>query len=249
MVRPVVLVTGAGRGVGRAIARRFARDGYVVAAAGPTAAALGDTCEVIAAAHGHAVPFVCDVTARDAVRSTVDATERELGAIEVLVNNAGISESAPFVAMDDEVWDRTLAVNLTGAYNCMRAVVPRMFDRRRGRVINIASTAGRVGYAYTAAYTASKHGLLGLTRAVALEAAGRGVTVNAICPGWIDTGMTAASIDRIVQKTGRTEEAARQALERMNPGGRLIHPDEVAAVAAYLASPEADAVNGQDLDV
>ena len=134
-------------------------------------------------------------------------------------------------------------------YNCMRALVPGMLERRYGRVINIASTAARMGFPYTAAYVASKHGVLGLTRAVALEAKGRGVTVNAICPGWIDTEMTRQSIARIVERAGRTTEEARGILEQMNPQGRLIDPEEVAAVAAYLASPAADAVNGQDLDV
>ena len=172
-----------------------------------------------------------------------------LGPIDVLVNNAGVSESAPFATMDDEIWERTLAVNLTGTYHCMRAVIPGMLARRRGRIINIASTAARVGYPYTAAYVASKHGVLGLTRAVALEAHGKGVTVNAICPGWIDTDMTGRAIERIVAKTGRTPEEARAVIEQMNPSGRLIHPDEVAAVAAYLASADAAGINGQDLDV
>lgn len=191
----------------------------------------------------------CDVIDNENIVRAVAEGERTLGPIDVLVNNAGISESAPFVTMDDELWERTLAVNLTGTYHCMRAVLPGMLARRRGRVINIASTAARVGFPYTAAYVASKHGVLGLTRAVALEAQGQGVTVNAICPGWIDTDMTHRAIERIVEKTGRTPEEARRVIEQMNPSGRLIRPDEVAAVAAYLASPEAADINGQDLDV
>ena len=190
-----------------------------------------------------------DVGRRDQLELAIATGWDTLGPIDVLVNNAGISESAPFIAMDDELWQRTVAVNLTGTYHCMRAVIPGMLARRRGRVINIASTAARIGFPYTAAYVASKHGVLGLTRAVALEAQGKGVTVNAICPGWIDTDMTRRSIDRIVEKTGRTREEAHKVIEQMNPSGRLIRPDEVAAVAAYLASPAAADVNGQDLDV
>ena len=151
--------------------------------------------------------------------------------------------------MDDALWDETLAVNLTGTYNCMRAVVPSMFKRGRGRVINIASVAAKIGFAYTAAYVASKHGVLGLTRAVAIEAATRGVTVNAICPGWMNTDMTSRSIDRIVEKTGKSAEDARRTLERMNPQQRLIEPEEVADIAAFLASAEAAGINGQDITI
>jgi NAD(P)-dependent dehydrogenase (short-subunit alcohol dehydrogenase family) len=245
---PTVFITGAGRGVGRAIANRFARDGYAVAATGRSTSLAEITAELQALGAAF-IALGCDVTNRVDVARAVSNAERALGPIDVLVNNAGISESAPFASMDDELWERTLAVNLTGTYHCMRAVIPGMFARRRGRVINIASTAARVGYPYTAAYVASKHGVLGLTRAVAIEAESKGVTVNAICPGWIDTDMTQASIARIAARTGRTLEEARQVIEQMNPSGRLIQPEEVAAVAAYLASDAAAEINGQDVDV
>jgi 3-hydroxybutyrate dehydrogenase len=244
----MVFVTGAGRGVGRAIADRFARDGYSVAATGRSTSLAQISQEL--RAHGAAfIALACDVTNSADVARAVSDAERALGPIDVLVNNAGISESAPFASMDDDLWERTLAVNLTGTYHCMRAVIPGMFARRRGRVINIASTAARVGYPYTAAYVASKHGVLGLTRAVAMEARSKGVTVNAICPGWIDTDMTQGSIARIAARTGRTLEEARTVIEQMNPSGRLIQPEEVAAVAAYLASDAAAKINGQDVDV
>jgi NAD(P)-dependent dehydrogenase (short-subunit alcohol dehydrogenase family) len=249
MPSPVVVVTGAGRGVGRAIARRFAREGYAVALLGRSHAHLAQTADEIHSSGADALALTGDVAARDDVSRAVALIEQRLGPIDVLVNNAGIAESAPFVSTPDELWDRTLAVNLTGTYNCMRAIVPGMFARRHGRVINIASTAAKTAFAYTAAYVASKHGVLGLTRAVALEAAGRGVTVNAICPGWIDTDMTGRSIARIVEKTGRTADEARHALEQMNPQQRLIDPDEVASVAVYLASPAAADVNGKDIDI
>ena len=249
MPSPVAFVTGAGRGVGRAIAQRFARDGYAVAVVGRSHAPVAESADAILASGGEALAVTCDVSSRDEVARAVALSEQRLGPIDVLVNNAGIAESAPFVSMDDEMWDRTLAVNLTGAYNCMRAIVPGMLERRHGRIINIASTAARTAFPYTAAYVASKHGLLGLTRAVALEARGRGVTVNAVCPGWIDTGMTGRSIARIVEKTGRSPDDARRTLESMNPQGRLIDVEEVANVAAFLASPEAAGINGQDVDI
>ncbi len=249
MPRPVVFITGAGRGVGRAIALRFARDGFAVAAAGRSRSPLGDVAREIEATGGEAEPILCDVAVHEDVTRAVREAEEKFGPIDVLVNNAGVAESAPFATMKDALWERMLSVNLTGTYHCMRAVIPGMFERRRGRVINIASLAGKVGFAYTAAYVASKHGVLGLTRAVALEAESRGVTVNAICPGWVNSAMTDESIRRIVSKTGRSAEEARQALEEMNPQRRLIEPDEVAAVAAFLASPEAAGVNGEAIDV
>ena len=247
MPRPVVFVTGAARGSGRAIARRFAQDGYAVAATGRSAPSLVPVAEEIAALGAEMLTLACDITDRDAVGRTVAQVEQRLGPIDVLVNNAGESASAPFVSMDDTLWDRMLAVNLTGTYNCMRAVLPSMFARGRGRVINIASVAAKIGFAYTAAYVASKHGVLGLTRAVAIEAAGKGVTVNAICPGWMNTDMTGRAVARIVEKTGRSEEAARETLAQMNPQKRLIEPEEIAALAAFLASPDAAGINGQDL--
>jgi NAD(P)-dependent dehydrogenase (short-subunit alcohol dehydrogenase family) len=235
--------------VGRAIALRFAADGCAVALAGRSEPPLRRTRDAITAGGAAALVVLCDVTVRDEVRRAVEATERELGPIDVLVNNAGIADSAPFASMSDDLWDQVLAVDLTGTYNCMRAVVPGMFARRSGRVINIASTAAKIGFAYTAAYVAAKHGVLGLTRAVALESEIRGVTVNAICPGWLNTDMTRESIARIVEKTGRSPVEAQRMLEQMNPQRRLIEPHEVAEAAAYLASPAAAHVNGEAIDL
>jgi 3-hydroxybutyrate dehydrogenase len=249
MPGPVAFVTGAGRGIGRAIALRFARAGYAVGLTSRSHPHLLEVADEIGDAGGDVRAVVCDVTNRRSIERAVDKIQRELGEIDVLVNNAGIADSAPFAVMTDESWDRILAVNLTGTYLCMRVIVPGMFERRRGRVINIASIAGLTGFSYTAAYCAAKHGVVGLTRAVALEAAPKGVTVNAVCPGWVDTDMTRASIARIVETTGRSEEQARSALERMSPQGRLIEADEVAAVAVFLAGPDAHGINGQTLNV
>jgi 3-hydroxybutyrate dehydrogenase len=216
---------------------------------GRTAESLERVREELAAAGGRAEAFACDVAVRDDVYAAVRRAEAALGPIGVLVNNAGLAESASFTTMDDELWHRTLAVNLTGPYHCMRAVLPGMLERREGRIINIASAAAKQGYAYTAAYVASKHGLLGLTRAVAAETGGRGVTVNAICPGWLDTDMTARSVARITAKTGRSAADARAMLAAMNPRGALIDPAEVAELVARLASPAAGDINGQDFDI
>ncbi len=246
---PVVFVTGAGRGVGRAIARRFAMIGYAVAAAGRSASFLRQVADELTDLGSTQQALVCDVTDRDSVRRAVAEAERKLGPIDVLVNNAGAAESVAFASMSDELWDRMLAVNLTGTYLCTRAVIPGMFERGRGRVINIASVAGRKGFNYSAAYCAAKHGVVGLTRALAIEAAPKGVTVNAICPGWLDTDMTRESIERIVRATGRSAADARSALEHMNPQRRLIEPDEVAALAVYLAGPDARGITGQTLGV
>jgi len=246
---PVVFVTGASRGVGRAIAMQFAAAGYAVAATGRSDSSLHHIENDLAGFGVDVFTARCDVTDRGTVASAAAQTEERLGPIDVLVNNAGVADSAPFAAMADDLWDRMIAVNLTGTYHCMRAILPGMLERRRGRVINIASTAGKTGFAYTAAYCASKHGVVGLTRAVALEAAAKGVTVNAICPGWADTDMTKDTIDRIVRFTGRSPDEARATLEAMNPQRRLIEPNEVAALAVFLASPEARGINGQALSV
>lgn len=244
-----VFVTGAGAGVGRAIALRFASDGYAVSLVGRTARSLHETAALISDAGGTALPLLCDVAVLRDVDRAVESAERELGPVDVLVNNAGVADSVPFVSMDEEVWERTLAINLNGTYHCMRAIAPGMFARRSGRIINIASSAGKVGYPYTAAYVASKHGVLGLTRSVALEAAAKGVTVNAICPGWVASDMTARSVARIVARTGKTGAEAQELLEAMNPQGRLIQPEEVAAVAAFLASADGAGTNGEAIDI
>ena len=249
MSRPVAFVTGAGRGVGRAIALRLSGDGYAVAVSGRSDGPLRATTAMIKDQSGEAIALTCDVSRRDAVDAAIARAEASLGPLDVLVNNAGIAESAPFASMPDEMWDRVLGVNLTGTYNTMHRVAPGMFERGRGAIINIASTAGKVGFPYTAAYVASKHGVLGLTRAVALEAGRYGVRVNAICPGWVNSEMTDASVARIVERTGRSPESARQLLAAMNPGGRFVEPAEIAALCAYLLSPAAAGMNGEAIDI
>jgi NAD(P)-dependent dehydrogenase (short-subunit alcohol dehydrogenase family) len=187
--------------------------------------------------------FVCDVTDEQAV---IDAFA-QIGPVDVLVNNAGIGESAPLERTTLETWERHIAVNATGAFLCMRAVAAGMRERGAGAMVSVASTAGRTGTPYTVAYTASKHALIGLTRALASELAGTGVRVNAVCPTFVRTEMTARSVDNIVQRTGRSPEQAEEALAAASPVGRLLEPDEVADAVVFLASPAAAAINGQSL--
>jgi NAD(P)-dependent dehydrogenase (short-subunit alcohol dehydrogenase family) len=231
----VVVVTGGGKGIGRAVVARFAAAGDRVVAVGRDRPALEDT--------GASSAEVCDVTdERD-----VEALFERLGTVHVLVNNAGISTSAPLGRTTLEDWESQLAVNATGAFLCTRAVVPGMIERADGRIVTVASTAGRAGSRYTSGYTASKHAAVGLMRAVAAEVAGTGVTANAVCPSFVRTEMTSRSVERIVAATGREESEAEAALAAASPLGRLLEPDEVAFAVQFLAAPEAAAINGQTL--
>jgi len=217
-----VVVTGGTRGIGAAIAARFT--------------AAGD--DVIAVGRAR-----CDVTDEAAVTALFEG----LGPVDVLVNNAGVASSAPLERTTLPDWREQLDVNATGAFLCTRAALPGMAERGTGRIVTVASTAGLVGAKYTAAYTASKHAAVGLTRAVAAEVAGTGVTANAVCPAFVRTDMTGESIRRIVERTGRSEADAEAALAAATPLGRLLEPDEVAFAVAFLAAPEAGAINGQTL--
>ena len=247
----LALVTGGGRGIGRAVALALARAGAAVAVVARTegevarvAAELRETCGVEAA---HAV---CDVSdARSVAESFSLVAERFGRAPDILVNNAGIAESAPLAKTDDELWQRHLAVNLTGTFYFMRAALPAMVARGWGRVVNVASIAGKTGAPYIAAYSASKHGVIGLTRSAALEVAAKGVTVNAVCPGYVETGMTQRAVENITARTGRSTEEARAAVVEMNPQRRLVEPEEVAALVLLLASEEGRAINGQAINV
>ncbi|CAN92160.1 MULTISPECIES: SDR family NAD(P)-dependent oxidoreductase [Sorangium] len=240
----IALVTGGGRGIGRAIAERLAQAGARVAVAGRTQAEIEETA---AAVGGVAVRL--DVGDREGAPPAIAALEAQLGRIDVLVNNAGVAESAPFDRTSDALWDRMLAVNVTGAFALCRALIPKMIARGFGRVVNVASTAGLVGCAYSTAYCASKHAMVGMTRAIALEIARTPVTINCVCPGWVNTRMADEAISRIAEKTGRGEDAARRSLESMSPQGRMVEPAEVALVVAMLCSDEARSIHGQAIPV
>jgi 2-hydroxycyclohexanecarboxyl-CoA dehydrogenase len=231
----VALVTGGGRGIGRAIALRLAADGLAVAVAARSRDQVDDTAR---AAPGRALPLLLDVTDAASIAAAVERTVRELGPVDVLVNNAGIAESAPFAKTEPDFWDRHFDVNVRGPYLLTRAVLPGMLERRWGRVINVASLAGLFGSPYVTAYTASKHALVGFTRALATEVSGKGVTVNALCPGFTATDIVWNGARNIVARTGKSFDDAVRALAEMNPGRRLIEPDEVADAAAQLVADE-----------
>jgi 3-hydroxybutyrate dehydrogenase len=241
----VALVTGGGRGIGREIALGLGREGCAVAVAARSLVDLQRTAAELAGLGTQSRAVELDVGDADAVARVIRDVETALGPVDVLVNNAGVAESAPLSRTDPATWDRHLRVNATGPYLLAREVLPGMLERGWGRIINIASMAGLHGAAYVTAYVASKHALVGFTRALALEVAGRGVTVNAICPGFVATDLAWRSARNIAEKTGRSYDEAVAALARMNPGGRLIDPIEVALAVCRLAGH--DARNGHTI--
>jgi NAD(P)-dependent dehydrogenase (short-subunit alcohol dehydrogenase family) len=241
-------VTGAGGGIGTAIARRLAAEGARVTLAGRRRAPL----EAVAEALGAQAYFIADgfdVTDQEAVARGHDAARAALGPVDILVNNAGEAPSAPFSKTDLSLWSKVIATDLTSVFLVTKQILDDISASPNGRIVNVASTAGLTGYAYVSAYCAAKHGVVGLTRALALEVARSGVTVNAICPGFTDTPLVQSAIDNIVAKTGRSPEEAKASLVRGNPQGRLVLPAEVADAVAWLASPGAAAVTGQAIAI
>jgi len=238
------LITGGGRGIGREVALAFAHEGARVAVAARTLAEVED----VARACGRgAIAVPLDVTDEEACAATVARAEKELGRLDVLVNNAGTATSNKFTDLDTATWRRVMAVDLEGPFFMTRAAVPGMVERGSGAIIAIASISSKVGAPYLSAYTAAKHGLLGLMRSLGAEYARRGVTFNCVCPGYVDTPMTQATIANIMARTGRTREQALEPL--LTPQGRLVAPTEVAAVCVLLASDAGRGINGAAINV
>ena len=232
------LITGGGRGIGAAIARALASAGASVVVCGRTRASIDAVARELG---GTALEL--DLMDRPAT----DRTLADLGRVDVLVNNAGAAESAALERTTDALWDRIMELDATAPFRVTRALVPAMVKAGWGRVINIASNAGVSGYGYTAAYCAAKHAMVGMTRALAIDLARTGVTINALCPGWVETDMSATAVQRIADKTGRSLDEARASLANMSPQRRMIEPAEVAHTALMLCAHEARGIHGQTI--
>lgn len=245
------VVTGGGSGIGAAIAAAFARADARVTLMGRDPARLAEQRQVLGTQYdvSRIQTVHVDVSQQDAVNVAFAEASTGFGTVDILVNNAGQAQAAPFLKTDAALWRAMLDVNLSGVFFCTQAVLPAMLERCRGRVVNIASTAGLVGYAYVAAYCAAKHGVIGLTRALALEVARKGITVNAVCPGYTETALLQESLGQIISKTSRSEDEARESLLRANPQHRFVSPVEVAEAVLWLCQPNSGAMNGQSISV
>ncbi len=241
------VVTGGGRGIGAAICRTLAAAGAAVVAAARSQDEIARLADELQQAGHAAWAIPCDVTVPEQITALASAARERLGSIDILVNNAGIASSAPLKAIRLAEWERIFAVNVTGTFLCTQAFLPDMLEQGWGRVVNIASIAGKMGAAYISAYAASKHAVVGFTRSLAAEVAAKGVTVNAVCPGYVDSEMTQETVERIVGKTGLSAEEARARLAAMSPQQRIFTPEEVAYQVLWVCDPRAQGVNGQTL--
>jgi 3-hydroxybutyrate dehydrogenase len=242
----VALITGASRGIGLAIAKAFAAEGAKIALCSRNESEIKLTAQSIG---NKTLALGCDVCNPDQVKDMVDRTVKHHGKIDILVNNAGDAVSAPVLKTDLSLWDKMINTNLTSVFLCTRAALPYMIEQKAGRIVNISSIAGKMGGKYIAAYSSAKHGVIGYTRCVALEAAEYHITCNAICPGYVDTPMTERSIKNISDKTGVSVNQARRIIENENAQRRLIKPEEVASVAVFLASDEAAGITGEAVNI
>jgi NAD(P)-dependent dehydrogenase (short-subunit alcohol dehydrogenase family) len=242
------MVTGGARGIGEATARALLDQGARVTILGRDAGALAHTVSALGTS-GAIGSVRADVSDAEAVGRAFAEARGQSGPIDILINNAGAAESAPFGRTDAALWRRMMAVNLDGTYHCIREALPAMAESRWGRIVNVASTAGLTGYRYVSAYCAAKHGVIGLTRALALETATLGVTVNAVCPGYTDTDMTTRTIENIVARTGAAPAEVLATLTAQNPQNRLLTPGEVAHTVVSLCLPGSEDITGQAIPV
>lgn len=236
------LVTGGGSGIGKAAAHALIGAGATVTITGRNAEKLAGAAEELGCSQQ-----VADVTDRERLAAGFESAVEQNGEISILVNNAGVAEASPFARTTDEFWDHIVAVNLHGVYNCTRLVVDAMLEANYGRIINVGSTASLKGYAYISAYTAAKHGVLGMTRSLALEFATKGITVNAVCPGYTETDIVENAIEKITAATGRTRDEAMAELVKQNPQGRMVQPEEVAETIVWLC--QQPSMNGQAIAI
>ena len=245
----IVLVTGAARGIGKAIALAFGAEKSRVVITGRTAAALEEVAAMLRSTGAEALARQCDVTQKPQVERLRQEIENRFGAVQILVNNVGIAPAAGFLDMPDSLWDEVMRVNVSAAYNCCKSFLPPMVGARWGRVVNIASTVARVAYPGISAYATSKHAMLGLTRSLAVETARSGVTVNAVCPGYVNTELTRENAQRLAEKRGQSLDEALALMAASCPQRRLIEPEEVAYVTLMLASDGARGITGQAIQV
>jgi len=245
----IAIVTGGGRGIGEAIGMALAAEGCSVAVSGRTVAYLEKVAGAIQKLGRDSLAVVCDISDPRSVAELFQKVIERWGTVDILVNNAGESQSELLVRLSLDEWNRMIAVNLTGTFLCSQQALQWMLPRKSGRIINIASTASKIAFRYAGAYSAAKHGVLGLTRAMALETATSGITVNAVCPGWVDTDMAEKAIQTIAAKTKVSPDKAREYLAADCPQKRIIQPEEVAFATVFLACDEARGVTGQGINV
>jgi NAD(P)-dependent dehydrogenase (short-subunit alcohol dehydrogenase family) len=245
----IVLVTGGAGGLGRSLAGAFARAGSRVVIASRSGEKLRATARELSEPDRKVSAWPCDVTDKKQVEDLDAAIKAQWGAVQVLINNAGVARAMGFLEMPDSLWHETLQVNLTGVYNCCKVFLPAMLESGWGRIINISSTIGKIGYSHVTAYSASKHGVLGLTRSLARETARRNVTVNAICPGYLDNELTRENARRMAEKTGKSVDDILALFAKSAPQNRLIDPEEVAFLALFLASEKCAGITGQAINV